>query len=142
VLAFQAGLSLNDPSGAVYFWGFLIWLTMLFAGLFAVYGKRLKDFGRSVAPIIVMLTAIVVVMIIIMLANGGAEYFDAYSQYERKASIDPEVRRAINAQYEAKMAGAGPLVSVSVSAILIAFTAWVGFKPGDAGDNRYGPPPR
>jgi len=142
VVAFKSGLFMNDTGGVVYFWGFLIWLTMLFSGLFAVYGKRLKDFGRSVAPIILLLTAIIAVMMIIMLANGGAEYFEAYSQYERKATIDPEVRRAINAEYEARMAGAGPLVTGSISAMLIAFTAWVGLKPGDASDNRYGPPPR
>ncbi|WP_298918425.1 DUF805 domain-containing protein [uncultured Algimonas sp.] len=141
VSVFKWGLFQHDAGGAVYFWGFLIWLTLLFCGLFAIYGKRLKDFGRSVLPIVTLLTAIVVVLIVIMLAYGGAEYFEAYSQYERKATIDPEIRRAINARYEARMAGAAPLITTSISALLIAFTLWVGLTPGDQDENRYGPPP-
>lgn len=142
VFGFKAGLFMNDTGGAVYFWGFLIWLTMFFCGVFAIYGKRLKDFGRSVLPIVTVLTAIIIVLIIIMLANGGAEYFDAYSQYDRKATIDPEIRREINARYEARMAGAAPLVTLSTSALTIGFTLWVGLTKGDPGDNRYGPPPK
>ena len=141
VTSFKAGLFMNDTSGAVYFWGFLIWLTMLFCGLFAVYGKRLKDFGRSVLPIVTLLTAIIIVLIVIMLANGGAEYFEAYSQYERKATIDPEIRRAINERYEARMEGAAPIVNITISGMLVAFTLWVGLTKGAPCPNRYGPPP-
>lgn len=142
VVAFKAGLFMHDTAGVFYFWGFLIWMTMLFCGMFAVYGKRLKDFGRSVLMVILLLTAILTVMMVIMLANGGAEYFEAYSQYERSATIDPEIRRAINARYEEQMAEAGKLVTGSISAMLIGFTLWVGLTPGDAGKNRYGPPPQ
>lgn len=142
VVAFKVGLFMNDTAGVVYFWGFLIWMTMLFCGMFAVYGKRLKDFGRSVLMIILLITAILAVLMIIMLANGGAEYFEAYSQYERQATIDPDVRRAINARYEEQMAGAGTLVTATITAMLVGFTLWVGLTPGDDGDNRYGPPPR
>lgn len=141
VTVFKWGLFQNDTSGVVYFWGFLIWMTMLFCGMFAVYGKRLKDFGRSVLPIVTLISLILVVMMVILLAYGGAEYFDAYSQYERKAAIDPEVRAAINAQYEARMSEAGPVTSGTIGAMILAFTAWVGLTPGDAGTNRYGPPP-
>lgn len=141
VTAFKAGLFMNDTAGAVYFWGFLIWLTLLFCGAFAVYGKRLKDFGRSVLPIVALIAAIITVLIVIMLAYGGAEYFEAYSEYERKATIDPEVRRAINDRYSARMEGAAPIVSSSVSTMLAAFTLWVGLTKGDPGSNRYGPPP-
>lgn len=141
VTVFKWGLFQHDTGGVFYFWGFLIWITMLFCGMFAIYGKRLKDFGRSVLPIVSLLAAIILVLIIIMLANGGAEYFDAYSQYERKATIDPEIRQAINERYEARMANAGPIVTGSVSAMLIGFTLWVGLRRGDAGPNKYGPPP-
>ena len=140
VVSFKAGLFMNDTAGAVYFWGFLIWLIMLFCGVFAIYGKRLKDIGRSVLPIVTLLAAIIIVLIVIMLANGGAEYFEAYSQYERKATIDPEVRLAINERYKERMSGAVPLVSYSISAMLIAFTVWVGLTKGDPKENRYGPP--
>jgi uncharacterized membrane protein YhaH (DUF805 family) len=141
VTVFKWGLFQHDPSGAFYFWGFLIWMTMLFCGLFGIYGKRLKDFGRSVWPIVILLVAIVIVMIIIMLANGGAEYFEAYSQYERKVAIDPAIRQDINARYEARMTAAAPIVNGSISTMLIAFTAWVGLRKGDTGPNRYGNPP-
>lgn len=142
VTVFKWGLFQHDTGGVFYFWGFLIWLTMLFCGMFAIYGKRLKDFGRSVLPIVTLLAAIVIVLIIIMLSNGGAEYFEAYSQYERKATIDPEVRKAINDRYEARMASAAPIVSSTVSAMLIGFTLWVGLTRGDEGSNRYGPAPK
>ncbi|GLQ22078.1 DUF805 domain-containing protein [Algimonas porphyrae] len=141
VSLFKWGLFQHDTSGTFYFWGFLVWIIMLFCGLFAIYGKRLKDFGRSVLPIVGLLTAIIIVLIVIMLTNGGAEYFEAYSQYDRKATIDPEVRQAINERYEARMSGAAPLVTYSLSAMLIAFTAWVGLTKGDPQANRYGSPP-
>ncbi|MEL6688428.1 MAG: hypothetical protein AAFP97_12510, partial [Pseudomonadota bacterium] len=89
-----------------------------------------------------LLTAIIIVLIVIMLSNGGAEYFDAYSQYERKATIDPEVRKAINDRYEARMADAGPIVTWSVSGMLVAFTLWVGLRRGDDGANKYGAAPQ
>ncbi|MEM7729712.1 MAG: DUF805 domain-containing protein [Pseudomonadota bacterium] len=141
VTVFKWGLFQNDTSGVVYFWGFLIWMTMLFCGLFAIYGKRLKDFGRSVLPIITLIAAILIVMIVIMLSFGGAEYFEAYSQYERKATIDPEVRAAINARYEARMAEAGPITTGTIGAMIVAFTLWVGLRRGDPQTNKYGPPP-
>ncbi len=141
VTVFKWGLFQHDTSGAFYFWGFLIWMVMLFCGMFAIYGKRLKDFGRSVLPIITLIALILIVMIVIMLSYGGAEYFEAYSQYDRKATIDPEVRAAINAQYEARVAEAAPVTTTTIGAMLLAFTAWVGLTPGDAQANRYGPPP-
>jgi uncharacterized membrane protein YhaH (DUF805 family) len=138
---FKWGLFQHDTTGAFYFWGFLIWLTMLFCGVFAIYGKRLKDFGRSVFSIIGLITAILIVLIIIMLSFGGAEYFEAYSQYERKAEIDEAVKAQINAQYEARMAGAAPFVSLITGGMMVAFTLWVGLTRGDKAENKYGAPP-
>lgn len=139
---FKWGLFQHDTTGAFYFWGFLIWLTFLFCSLFAVYGKRLKDFGRSVFPIIGLITAILIAMIILMLAFGGAEYFDAYSQYERKAEIDAAVQAQINARYEERLSAAGPFVSLITGSMMVLFTLWVGLTRGDAGENRYGPAPK
>ncbi|MGB6228995.1 MAG: DUF805 domain-containing protein [Litorimonas sp.] len=141
VTVFKWGLFQHDTTGAVYFWGFLIWMTMLFCGLFAIYGKRLKDFGRSVWAIVLLLTALIVVMMVLMLAFGGAEYFEAYSHYERKAEIDEAVKARINARYEERLASATPWVSTIMSAMIVGFTLWVGLARGDAGTNRYGPPP-
>lgn len=138
---FKWGLFQHDTTGAFYFWGFLIWMTMLFCGVFAVYGKRLKDFGRSVWAVVLLITALIGVMIVLMLAFGGAEYFEAYSQYERKAEIDEAVKARINARYEQRLADANIWVTLITGGMMAAFTAWVGLTPGDAGTNRYGPPP-
>jgi len=142
VVAFKAGLFMNDTAGVVYFWGFLVWLTMLFCGAFAVYGKRLKDFGRSVTPIFGVLTLWIIVIFVFAILNGAGDYLTEFSQYERKAMIDESVKDELNAAYQEDLAGT-PLLLMNIIlwGILIAFTAWVGLKPGDAGDNRYGPPP-
>ena len=141
VVAFDWGLSRHDPSQAFYFWGFLVWMVMVMCGVFGIYGKRLKDFGRSVGWIFLALTVICLLLIAIMLAYGGAEYFAEYSQYERKVAIDPEVREAFNARFQERLAGSGVAVSLSTGAVMALFTLWVGLTRGDAGDNRYGPAP-
>ena len=141
VVAFDWGLGRHPNDGAFYFWGFLIWLTMLICGVFGIYGKRLKDFGRSVLMIILAITALLVLLMVIMLGFGGAEYFAEYGQYERKATIDPAVREAINARYTERMAAAAPVVRWSTGALMVAFTLWVGLSRGDPGPNRYGPAP-
>lgn len=140
-IAFREGLFLHDNSSAFFFWGFLIWMVMLVCGIFAIYGKRLKDFGRSVLPIVTAIAALIVLMIVLMMIFGGAEYFSAYSEYERKAVIDPDVRKAINDRYIERMRDAGPIVTLSTGGLMLAFTLWVGLTKGDPGENRYGPPP-
>lgn len=143
VVAFKAGLFMNDTAGVVYFWGFLIWMTMLFCGIFAVYGKRLKDFGRSVTPIFGVLTLWLIVIFVFGILNGAGEYLTEFSQYERKAMIDEAVKDELNSEYQNNLAGT-PLLMMNLIlwGILAAFTLWVGLKPGDDDDNRYGPPPR
>lgn len=140
-VSFREGLFLHDNSSAFFFWGFLIWMVMLVCGIFAIYGKRLKDFGRSVLPIIAAIAALIVLLIILMMVYGGAEYFSAYSEYERKAVIDETVREAINQRYVERMSEAGPIVTIATSALMVGFTLWVGLTKGDPGPNRYGPPP-
>jgi uncharacterized membrane protein YhaH (DUF805 family) len=143
VVAFKAGLFMNDTAGVVYFWGFLIWMTMLFCGIFAIYGKRLKDFGRSVTPIFGVLTLWIIVIFVFGILNGAGDYLAEFSQYERKAIIDEAVKDELNNAYQADLAGT-PLLLMNLIlwGILAAFTAWVGLTPGDEGDNRYGPPPQ
>lgn len=143
VTTFKAGLFMNDTTGVFYFWGFLIWMTMLFCGFFAVYGKRLKDFGRSVTPIFGVLTLWIIVIFTFAILNGAGDYLTEFSQYERKAMIDEAVKDELNTAYQNDLAGT-PLLLMNLIlwGILAAFTAWVGFKPGNAGDNRYGPPPQ
>ena len=141
VVAFEWGLSQHDNTGAFFFWGFLIWMVMLVQGVFGIYGKRLKDFGRSVLWILTLIALILVVLVVIMLNYGGAEYFAAYVEYDRKSVIDPAVREALDAEFQAEMARTGPAVSLITGGLMLAFTAWVGLTPGDEGTNKYGPPP-
>ena len=140
-VVFDWGLSRHDPGGAFYFWGFLIWMVMVISGVFGVYGKRLKDFGRSVGWILLAITAILLVLMAIMLAYGGADYFAEYSQYERKAVIDDGVRDELDARFQERLSGSGRAVSLATGAVMLLFTLWTGLTKGDAGDNRYGPAP-
>ena len=141
VVVFDWGLSRHDPSQAFYFWGFLVWMVMLICGVFGIYGKRLKDFGRSVGWIFLMITALLILLMVIMLAFGGAEYFAEYSQYERKAAIDADVRERLNARFQEQLSGSKSVVRWSTGALMLGFTLWVGLTRGDAGENRYGPAP-
>ena len=141
VVLFDWGLGFHDNASGFYFWGFLIWMVMLIQGVFGIYGKRLKDFGRSVLWILTLIAVLCAVLVVIMLNFGGAEYFAAYGEYERKAVIDPAVREALDAEFNAEMARAGPFVTWTTGALMLGFTLWVGLTRGDAGDNRYGPPP-
>ena len=140
-VTFDWGLEQHDTSSGFYFWGFLIWMTMLICGIFGIYGKRLKDFGRSVGWIILAFTALFMILIIVMLAYGGAEYFTEYSQYERKAVIDDTVREELDAQFQDRLADSKLVTKLSTGALMIGFTLWVGLTPGNTEDNRYGPAP-
>lgn len=142
VVSFQWGLLQHDTGGAFYFWGYLTFMVMLFCGVFGIYGKRLKDFGRSVGWVILAITLILLVLMAAVLVYGGADYFAEYSQYERKAAIDPAVRERLNADFERELAGSGRFVAIGTGAIMVLFTLWVGLTRGDAGDNRYGPAPK
>lgn len=141
IIGVREALLTQDTSSGIYFWGFLIWLFAFFMGVFAVYGKRLHDFGRSVLPIVALFAALIALLIVLIMVFGGADYFSAYSEYERKAVIDPAVRQAINDQYTARMSAAGPIVSLTTGGLMLVFTLWVGLTKGDQNDNRYGPPP-
>jgi uncharacterized membrane protein YhaH (DUF805 family) len=141
-VAFDWGLGQHDPSTGFYFWGFLIWMIMLICGIFGIYGKRLKDFGRSVGWIILAFTALFMILIVVMLTFGGAEYFAEYSQYQRKATIDPSVREQLDTAFQDRLSGSKWVTKLSTGALMVGFTLWVGLTPGDAGDNRYGPAPK
>jgi uncharacterized membrane protein YhaH (DUF805 family) len=72
--------------------------------IYCVYGKRLHYMGYSVWPLTGLITAEILMMIGLMLAFGGAEYFESFSQYERKAVIDENTRRALIETYQAEQA--------------------------------------
>ena len=138
----RAWLGTFPNSSGVYFWGFLIWICLLFLGIYAIYGKRLKDFGRSVWPVTGLVTFWLVAIIAFGILYGAGDYMSEFSQYERKAVIDDEVKAKLRADYEARLSSAPQwLLSLVLWASSLIFTAWVGLTRGDEGPNRYGPPP-
>lgn len=139
---FQRGLLLHEPSSAVYFWGFLIFMVTVIWGFFAIYGKRLKDFGRSVWPIVLLIVFWIAAMLIFGILYGAGDYLAEFSQYERKAIIDETVKQDLREAYEAKLREAPQwFLSLLMWLSLIVFTLWVGLTKGDSGENHYGPPP-
>ncbi len=122
------------------FWIFLIYIVLVFQFLYAVYGKRLHDTGRSYWFLTGMLTLTLILMIVVMMTYGGAEYFSAFSQYDRKEDIDPAVIEEITTQYQAKMASAEKVLKPLLYGIWAAFTLWLGLAKPDPSENRYGKP--
>ena len=106
---------------------------------YAVYGKRLHDMGRSFWPLTWMIVSLILVLIIIMLSFGGSDYFSEFSQYERKAEIDPAVSEAIIERYKTRLAQGLPILRASLLAIIGGFTLWCGLSKPQASGNKYGP---
>ena len=126
---------------AVGFWFYLAFLLLFPYMLYSVYGQRLHDIGRTVWPLTAALAASFLILIGVMLAYGGAEYFTAFSQFDRKEAIDPAVVDEIKTAYEAELANGGSRrAKTLLSAVFGALTLWLAFRPGTATDNKYGPP--
>jgi len=106
---------------------------------YSIYGKRLHDMGRSVWPLTGMIVlAFVIVPIVVMLTFGGSELFADFSQYDRKSEIDPDVQKAIQDRYQARLKEGVPYLPHLVASVIAAFTLWVGLSKSDRGDNKYG----
>lgn len=97
--------------------------------IYCVYGKRLHDMGFSVWPLTGLITAEILMMIGLMLAFGGAEYFESFSQYERKAVIDEETRRALIERYQAEQSANIGKISFGLWVLPALFTLWLAFAP-------------
>ena len=106
---------------------------------YAVYGKRLHDMGRSFWPLTWMIVSLLLVLIVVMLSYGGSEYFSEFAQFERKSDIDPAVKEAIVARYQARLSEATGLLNGSMMAIIGGFTLWCGLSKSQAENNIYGP---
>jgi len=105
---------------------------------YCIYGKRLHDMGYSFWPLTGMIISLILVAVVVMLAFGGSEYFSEFAQYERKSDIDPEVQKAIQERYQAKLAEGNGNVTAIMSGIIGAFTLWCGLSKPDPEDNLYG----
>jgi uncharacterized membrane protein YhaH (DUF805 family) len=123
-------------------WAFLISLPFPFIVLhmtYCVYGKRLHDLGRSFWAVTAMITALIAIAIAIMMSFGGAEYFAAFAEYDRKKPPTPEVSSALKATYEAELAKGLPLMNGLMLGVIGTFSLWLALAKPQSGENRYGP---
>lgn len=124
VFATNMGLRTLGP-GALKFTIGLIFPFLALYVIYCVYGKRLHDMGFSVWPLTGLITAEILVMIGLMLAFGGAEYFDGFAQYERKAVIDESVRKALIADYQAEQTANLGTIKAGLWVLPLLFTVWL-----------------
>lgn len=115
------GLALAHVSGASGVTTFL-W--------FIVWGRRLHDFGKSAAWVLAPLVAMIAV-VAVAFAIGGQVLMDAVRYAETGQGSTPTVGLQMFFA-----------LAVALLAIQAGFTIWLGMKNGDAGDNRFGPPPK
>ena len=111
-------LHVNGASGVTTFLWFIVW------------GRRLHDLGKSAVWVLAPLIAMIAVAVAAF-AIGGQVLMDA-------------VRYAETGQGPIPTAGLQMFFGLVIVllAIQAGFTIWLGAKAGDAGDNRFGPPPK
>ena len=129
------GISMTHFYLAPIFWGLTIYMA------YCVFGRRLHDIGRSVGPFMALLALLVVILIVVMLTFGGAEYFAEFSQYDRKAEIDPSVSEQIIEKYKDQLARGNKIAGWSMWAAIATFCVWLGFANGEPRANNYGDVP-
>ena len=123
-------IAANVVSGFIPLLGTLIWLGLIYVGV-CVYGKRLHDIGKSawVHGIVWLVQCALGVVGFIM--AGGAIMAAISAGGTEEAGI-AAILAASGSLF--LIAGVGTLV-------WIVYTIWLGVSPGDAGANRFGPPP-
>ena len=97
--------------------------------IYCVYGKRLHDMGFSVWPLTGLIVAELLVIMGVMLAFGGAEYFEGFSQYDRKAVIDEAVREALISDYQAEQAANIGTIKIALWILPVVFSTWLALAP-------------
>jgi len=112
----------------------LIWLLLLWPWV-CVIAKRLHDFGKS-GWMILIPVVIGCIAVIGAIVAGGVGVIAAIFAAATDGGSD-----AVNWMSALGALGVA-LVFLGVAAVVkIIFLIWVGAVRGDAGDNRYGPPP-
>lgn len=106
----------------------LVFIVLVFQMLYAIYGKRLRDMGRSFWPITGVITLTIVIAITVLMIYGGAEYFAEFSQYDRKADIDPAEIKRLQTAYQARLSDAAPILRSLLWGLWGLFTLWVGLS--------------
>lgn len=127
VILFVANIIINMLTHAMPFLG-ILGLAVLYFSV-CVYSKRLHDMGKSgwlqLIPILVICAGVVLAV-----AMGGVAALSGMSG-------------GGNGNPSAAMAALGTAgIVIGIGALIgLAFLLWVGLTPGNAGDNKYGPPP-
>lgn len=131
----QFMFSILDKTTMLHFWFGLIYFCLFIYIFWVIFGKRLHDMGRSYWILTLFIVVMLSTLLIMMLASGGAEYFDAFSQFERKEAIDPAIVQGIMDKYQARMAENLLLKKAILSALAGGFTLWLALtKPKNEGN--------
>jgi|GEM_PF-754951 len=131
----------NFPQLYVSFWIALVFPFLALYLIYCIYGKRLHDLGQSYWPLTGAIVLELAVIIGVMLAFGGADYFYEFSQYERKAVIDPDVRETLITEYQAEISSKMHIIQPLLLVVPVLFTLFLGTKTGQQETNKYGSVP-
>lgn len=112
----------------------LINLVVIYVSV-CVMGKRRHDFGKSAWGVVFLYIFTIVISIVALFMFGGTEYFQAVMA-DPEAAQDPVAAEAMMKEHVQIV----PWMVVTYLPFLIFAVLW-GLKPGDTGDNKYGPPP-
>jgi uncharacterized membrane protein YhaH (DUF805 family) len=131
---------LDPATGAGFWFGLFVFVFALPYMLYSVAGQRLHDMGRSVWPLTWLLVLMVIAMFAVAYANGGEEYIDTLSKFDRKEAIDPAIKAQADQIYQDQLAagGANMKLKLILGGMLGAFTLWLALSPGQKGENKYG----
>jgi uncharacterized membrane protein YhaH (DUF805 family) len=111
----------------------IVWLLLVYMWI-CVCAKRLHDFGKSAWLILIPIVAGA-------LAVGMGWMFGGLSAFGALWTM--ATGDSGSASWAAIFAGLGIMLAwfAVAAAVKFIFLLWVGLSPGDAGDNRFGPPP-
>lgn len=128
----------NFPQLYVSFWIALVFPFFALYLIYCIYGKRLHDLGQSYWPLTGAIVLQIAVIIGVMMAFGGAEYFSEFSQYDRKAVIDEDVRETLITTYQAEISSNMHIIQPLLLVVPTVLTLILGLKTGQPIDNKYG----
>ena len=98
--------------------------------------------GRSVWALTAMITLELVVIIGTMMAFGGAEYFSAFYQFDRKEVIPEDVKQGIISAYQANIEAHITQITILFWVVPVVFCLWLAATKSQAKTNKYGPVPK
>jgi len=125
-------------------WGFLLSIFVFVLNcyiLYSLFAKRLHDMGRSVWALTAMITLELVVIISTMMAFGGADYFSAFYQFDRKEVIPEDVKQGIIQAYQANIEAHLTQITILFWIVPVLFCLWLAAAKSQARENQYGPVP-